>query len=119
MHTNHQANPSYLMLPQEIRREWDTRETSTLGLRFILTPSHFIQGRLTLGCIAKIQNMYHKSAEAIISEDDRPKISSVVDNSSSASNNGNNRYRSSGKQIIMPRIIFMCSYSNVKYQDNL
>ncbi|ODN00267.1 hypothetical protein Ocin01_06426, partial [Orchesella cincta] len=90
------ANPNYLTSPQEVRREWDSRETSTLGLRFILTPSHFIQGRLTLGCIAKIHNMYHHSAEATILEDDRPKISSVVDNSSSASNNGNGRYKSSG-----------------------
>lgn len=84
--------------PQLVHRDWDSRETSILGLRFVVTPAHFIQGKLTLGCIAKIHNIFHKSAETTINEYDRPKISSVVDNSSSAASSSGNLFKSSGKK---------------------
>jgi len=92
-----QVNAGYQYAPHEKKvRESDNKETSHIGIRFVVEQSHFKNGRLKLICLAKIQNLYHQTTEETIFEENRPKLSSVVDNSSSTGSGNTNRYKNTG-----------------------
>ncbi|XP_035708915.1 uncharacterized protein LOC110851365 isoform X1 [Folsomia candida] len=83
--------------PQEYRfRDLQNTETSRFTIRIAITSEHFVGGQLKLSCLAEIADHYHQTSEVIISEEDRPKISSVVDNSSSTGSGSNSRFTNSG-----------------------
>ncbi|CAL8096337.1 unnamed protein product [Orchesella dallaii] len=95
------VHPHYLT-PEVKEKDLDNKETITAGLNFIVRQQHFIRNRMTLTCQAKMDpNMYHGATDIIISEHDRPKISSVVDNYSSLPSGGksDNRISSSGSLL--------------------
>ena len=46
----------------------DGRETRQLGLRLVLRPDHFTDGRLTLTCLAAIASVYSQQAEITVQQ---------------------------------------------------
>ncbi|CAG7784941.1 unnamed protein product [Allacma fusca] len=85
------VKPQFLVPPGGFRIKENPMETSQLNLRFQLRPEHFrANGRVTMKCTARIYDYYHNSSEATIFEADNPKLSSVVDNTSSSSGSSGN-----------------------------
>lgn len=69
-------------LRMEKFREKGNYESSSLTLGFTIKGIHWVSRRMTLRCAAQIYDRYLQSTELILMEEIRPKLSSVVDNSS-------------------------------------
>lgn len=68
-----QAKNSQL-IKYPLQLETHEKETSVLGLRFLVEPRHFSSGRLKIRCSASIGNLYWQSTEKSM-EEDKPKPS--------------------------------------------
>ncbi|CAB3384183.1 Hypothetical predicted protein [Cloeon dipterum] len=64
----HLAKNSQLIRYPRIKEQHE-KETSTLGLRFLVEPRHFTSGRLKIRCSASIGNLYWQSTEKSIEEE--------------------------------------------------
>ncbi|XP_059485218.1 uncharacterized protein LOC132202366 [Neocloeon triangulifer] len=67
----HMAKNSQLIRYPKIKEPHD-KETTTLGLRFLVELRHFTTGRLKIRCSASIGNLYWQSTEKSI-EEEKPK----------------------------------------------
>ncbi|XP_037898181.1 uncharacterized protein LOC119642934 isoform X3 [Glossina fuscipes] len=64
----YETNPSYVRQHKPIK---DLRDLETVisGIHFVVTPQHFIRGKLKIRCTAHIHDVYWKSTEKSIEED--------------------------------------------------
>ncbi|XP_052864285.1 uncharacterized protein LOC128270900 [Anopheles cruzii] len=79
-----QANPSYIRTHKPFRERKNDFETSLVGIHFVASSHHFMNGKLKIRCTARIHDIYLQSTERSIDED-RPRVMSAA----SSANGGN------------------------------
>ncbi|XP_035772869.1 uncharacterized protein LOC118456325 [Anopheles albimanus] len=79
-----QANPSYIRTHKPFRERKSDLETSLVGIHFVASSHHFINGKLKIRCTARIHDIYLQSTERSVDED-RPRVISAA----SSANGGN------------------------------
>ncbi|XP_049548184.1 uncharacterized protein LOC125959403 [Anopheles darlingi] len=79
-----QANPSYIRTHKPFRDRKNDLETVLVGIHFVASSHHFINGKLKIRCTARIHDIYLQSTERSVDED-RPRVISAA----SSANGGN------------------------------
>ncbi|ETN63873.1 hypothetical protein AND_004398 [Anopheles darlingi] len=85
------ANPSYIRTHKPFRDRKNDLETVLVGIHFVASSHHFINGKLKIRCTARIHDIYLQSTERSVDED-RPRVISAA----SSANGGNAGGGSSG-----------------------
>ncbi|XP_055594304.1 uncharacterized protein LOC129745328 [Uranotaenia lowii] len=82
------ANPSHIRVYRPLRDHKTELETALLGLHFVASSHHFLNGKLKIRCSAQIHDIYLQSTEKSIDEE-RPRVISAASSSSNGNSNGN------------------------------